>query len=154
PESEKQALVHAAVLGHRIAPLELSALLGRDAAPDLEGLCARALVDRDAKGTYAFHNPIIHEVAYQAIPEEERRVLHGRASRWLTDQPRAGPECDAIIARHAALAGDREEAVRRYLQTARAARDVAGNKLAFDHLTRARKLLSPDDHRRQFEIAG
>src|SRR5262249_10480289 len=146
--SEKAALLHASVLGQRIVPTELSALAGRDVSVDLERLIARGLVDKDGKGGYAFHNQIISEVAYAALPEEERRELHGRATRLLAHKESARPEDDAVLARHAAAAGDREEAVRRYLLAARAARDVAGNKLAFEHLSRARKLLVLTDHER------
>jgi predicted ATPase len=153
PAGQKETLLRAAVLGRRIVPAELSALLGRDVSAELEELTLRGLLDRDKAG-YAFHNQIIMEIAYAAIPEEEKRELHRRATRVLAHRENARPEADAVLARHAAAAGDRDEAVRRFLQAARAARDVAGNKLAFDHLTRARKLLAQDDHVRRFEIAS
>ena len=154
PVPEKETLLLASVLGRRITPAELGALVGRDVTGDLEKLVGRALVDRESKGGYCFHNTVILEVAYAAIADEERKELHRRAAKLLAHRDIARPEADAVLARHADAAGEREEAVRRYLQAAKQARDVAGNKLAFDHLTRARQLLDENDHVRRFEIAS
>src|SRR5262249_42664752 len=111
PPNEKGTRLRAPVSGPRIGPADLSTLLGRDARPELERLAERGLFDRDGKGGYAFHNQIIFEVVYAGLAEGERRALHHKAAQLLAAAERPHPEVDAVLAAHAAAAGDRDEAI-------------------------------------------
>ena len=150
PASEKEVLLHAAVLGRRAPAATVAALLGRPAEADLDELVKRGLL-APSDGDYRFKNDMTMTVAYRQVPPEERTRLHRIAAARIAGLPSYRPgQDDAVIARHLELAGDADPAAERYLRAARHAVDVGGNADAFRQLTRALKLLPSDDHERRF----
>jgi eukaryotic-like serine/threonine-protein kinase len=150
PPAEKETLLHAAVLGRRVAPPAVSALTGRAATVDLDELVRRGLLIAD-DGQFRFKNDMIMTVAYGLVAPEDRSRLHRVAAERIAGAAgyRAGQD-DALIARHLELAGDATAAAARYLAAAGHAVDVGGNADAFRQLTRALRLLPPGDHERRF----
>lgn len=150
PLSEKEVLLHAATLGRVFTVNQVTALLGRDAGADLAKLTARGLMTVDGN-KYAFRNDMTMTVAYSLVSPEDRTRLHREAANRISTSPayRTGQD-DAMIARHLELAGDADKAADRYLKAASHAIDVGGNADAFRQLTRALKLLAPDDHEKRF----
>lgn len=150
PETEKDVLMHAAVLGKNISPGAVEASLERPVNDDLHRLMVRGLIRKSTTG-FAFRNDMTVHVAYSLIPYEGRVELHQRAAKNLLSSPayRTGQD-DAIVARHLELAGDHDAASDRYLRAAAHAVDVGGNAEAFRLLTRALKLLDDKDHEHRF----
>ncbi len=150
PQSEKDALLHAAVLGRRFNPGSVEALLGRRAEPELASLVERGLMARRG-GQFAFKSDMAMSVAYGLLAPEERGRLHRAAASQIAGASGYRPGLDdAVVARHLELAGDARPAAERYLRAATQAVDVGGNADAFRQLTRALKLLGADDHERRF----
>ncbi|GGJ29333.1 helix-turn-helix transcriptional regulator [Streptomyces brasiliensis] len=67
------------------------------------------LLREDGRGHWSFHHALARQAVYEAIPAQERRVLHVRAGRALEDSPLPSV---AQLARHFRLAGDAEAACR------------------------------------------
>ncbi|HLU64701.1 MAG TPA: protein kinase [Kofleriaceae bacterium] len=150
PAAEKEALIQASVLGRRVAPAMVDVLLGRPSGEALAALVDRGLLRRDGR-ELAFRNDLLMSAAYGLLPEEERAALHRVAAGHLAGSPSYRPgQDDALIARHLELAGDSEAAVDRYMRAAAHASEVGGNQDALRQLTRALKLLPPEEHERRF----
>ena len=150
PTAEKDALVHAAVLGRHVSAPVLSQLLARPVRLELDELIRRGFLS-PADGEYRFKNDMTMTVAYSLIPHETRVQMHRAVAARIAGAAgyRVGQD-DALIARHLELAGDDSAAADRYLRAANHAVDLGGNADAFRQLTRALKLLLPTDHDRRF----
>ncbi len=150
PTSEKDSLVHAAVLGRHVSAPALTLLLGRPVRLELDELVRRGFLS-PADGEYRFKNDMTMTVAYSLIPHETRVQMHRSVASRIAGAAsyRVGQD-DALIARHLELAGDDSAAADRYLRAANHAVDLGGNADAFRQLTRALKLLLPTDHDRRF----
>jgi predicted ATPase len=152
PAAEREAVVHAAVLGRHVSAAALSSLLGRPARPELDALVRRGLMSpRDEVDEYRFKNDMTMTVAYGLIPTDGRIQMHRSVAARIAGAPgyRLGQD-DALIARHLELAGDDVAAAERYLRAAGHAVDLGGNADAFRQLSRALKLLPEADHERRF----
>ncbi len=150
PPPEREAIVHAAVLGRHVSASALSALLGRPIRLELDDLVRRGLLSpQDSE--YRFKNDMTMTVAYGLIPHEVRIQMHRSVAARIAGAAgyRMGQD-DALIARHLELAGDAVPAADRYLRAAGHAVELGGNADAFRQLTRALKLLPEDDHVRRF----
>jgi class 3 adenylate cyclase len=110
PDDERRTLQHAAVLGEAFLEDRLEHLLGespRDALDDLE---RRALLQEHlarGPGRYVFRHQLIRDVAYAALPRQERARLHERAAMGIRE--RAGEryvELAEIVAYHLAQAAE------------------------------------------------
>ena len=150
PTAEKEALVHAAILGRHVSAPALSQLLARPVRLELDELIRRGFLS-PADGEYRFKNDMTMTVAYSLIPHETRVQMHRSVASRIAGAAgyRVGQD-DALIARHLELAGDDSAAADRYLRAANHAIDLGGNADAFRQLTRALKLLLPTDHDRRF----
>ena len=150
PPPEREAMVHAAVLGRHVSAATLSALLGRPARLELDELVRRGLLS-PFEGEYRFKNDMTMSVAYGMIPHEVRIQMHRSVAARIANAVgyRIGQD-DALIARHLELAGDAVPAADRYLRAAGHAVELGGNADAFRQLTRALKLLPETDHERRF----
>jgi len=150
PPPEREAIVHAAVLGRHVSAAALSALLGRPVRLELDELVRRGLIS-PADGEYRFKNDMTMTVAYGMIPHEVRIQMHRSVAARIANAVgyRIGQD-DALIARHLELAGDAVPAADRYLRAAGHAVELGGNADAFRQLTRALKLLPEADHERRF----
>jgi len=152
PAAEREALIHAAVLGRHVSAAALSNLLGRPVRLELDELLRRGLVSpRGEVDEYRFKNDMTMTVAYGLIPTDTRIQLHRSVAARIAGAPgyRLGQD-DALIARHLELAGDDIAAADRYLRAAGHAVELGGNADAFRQLSRALKLLPADDHERRF----
>jgi predicted ATPase len=150
PAGEREALVHAAVLGRHVSAATLSALVGRPVRLELDELVRRGLFS-PADGEYKFKNDMTMTVAYGVLPPETRVQMHRAVAARIAGSPsyRVGQD-DALIARHLELAGDEAAAAQRYLRAASHAVELGGNTDAFRQLARVLKLLPADDHARRF----
>ncbi|HEY4239168.1 MAG TPA: tetratricopeptide repeat protein, partial [Kofleriaceae bacterium] len=153
PSAEKDALVHASVLGRHVSAATLAQLLGKPVRLELDELARRGLLratDGPA-GDARFKNDMTMTVAYSLIPHEARVQLHRAVASRIAGATgyRLGQD-DALIARHLELAGDDAAAAERYLRAATHAVELGGNVDSFRQLARALKLLPADDHERRF----
>ncbi len=150
PPSEKETIVHAAVLGRHVPAAALGQLLGRPVRLELDELVRRGFLS-PSEGEYRFKNDMTMTVAYGLIPHDVRVQMHRSVAARIAGAAgyRAGQD-DALIARHLELASDASAAADRYLRAAQHAVEIAGNTDAFRQLTRALKLLTPEDHERRF----
>ncbi|MFT3692322.1 MAG: tetratricopeptide repeat protein [Kofleriaceae bacterium] len=150
PASEREVIVHAAILGRHVSAAGLSPLLGRPVRLELDELVRRGLLS-PAEGEYRFKNDMTMTVAYGVIPSEVRIQMHRSVAARIANAVgyRIGQD-DALIARHLELAGDAVPAADRYLRAAGHAVELGGNADAFRQLTRALKLLPEADHERRF----
>ncbi|MBS1119006.1 MAG: serine/threonine protein kinase with repeat [Deltaproteobacteria bacterium] len=163
PTSEKDTLVHAAVLGRHVSATALSQLLGRPVRLELDELMRRGLMSPVSSGgpaepghphqgdEYRFKNDMTMTVAYGLIDADARVQMHRGVAARIAGAPgyRLGQD-DALIARHLELAGDDVPAADRYLRAAGHALELGGNADGFRQLSRALKLLPAADHERRF----
>jgi len=152
PAAEREAIVHAAVLGRHVGEAALAHLLARPVRPELDELVRRGLLSPQPEaGEFRFKNDMTMTVAYGLIPPETRLQMHRSVAARLAGGPSYRPgQDDALIARHLELAGDHGAAADRYLRAAGHAVDLGGNADGFRQLSRALKLLPPADHERRF----
>ena len=113
PPEEKELLKRAAVYGARFWQEGLEPLGVAGGADALARLRRRELLasprQPDAGGLHewAFRNPIVREVAYSMLTEEQRRRLHGAAGAWIAGRLEERP---AEAAAHFEAAGERDAA--------------------------------------------
>jgi predicted ATPase len=152
PIAEKEAIVHAAVLGRHVSAAQLAALLGRPVRLELDELVRRGLLSPH-EGEYRFKNDMTMTVAYGLLSPDVRVQMHRAVAGRVAGAPsyRLGQD-DALIARHLELAGDRDHAADRYVRAAGHAVELGGNADAFRQLARALKLAGDADHARRFAI--
>ncbi|HKE17711.1 MAG TPA: protein kinase, partial [Kofleriaceae bacterium] len=75
----------------------------------LAGLATRSLVVERGGGSWAFASPLVQDAIYLAMPAGERARIHGHALAYW--RGREGGRALAAVARHANLAGARDEAL-------------------------------------------
>ena len=149
PESTRELVCHAAVLGQVVNARLLEVLVSADPRPDLTTLCSRGVLRSVGHDHYEFSNTTTMSVAYSSLPDEDRRVFHLRAAEAVSNSPSYSVGHDeAMIARHLELAGDPLAAAKRYHRAAECAVDVGGHDDALRQLTRALRLLedAPSDN--------
>jgi predicted ATPase/tRNA A-37 threonylcarbamoyl transferase component Bud32 len=151
PNNEKDAIVHAAVLGRHVSAAPLSQLLRRPVRLELDELVRRGMLS-PADGEYRFKNDMTMTVAYSMIPPDARVMMHREVAARIANAPnyRLGQD-DALIARHLELAGDNSASAERYLRAAGHAVELGANADAFRQLSRTLKLLPDIDHERRFQ---
>jgi class 3 adenylate cyclase/predicted ATPase len=153
PESQKNLLQAASVIGLSFRPRLLRGVAGADGevfARDLAALAETGYVRRhggsDADPEYVFAQPLLQEVAYQAQLDGQRMQTHaGVAAALESLQPPEAPACEAAlaIAHHWAQAEQWHRAGVWNLSAAQwaAPRDAAVTlqqcRLAVQHLDRA-----------------
>ena len=110
PTPEKRTLQYAAVLGESFLAERLEDLLGSSPREQLDRLERKALIQEHlAKGggRYVFRHQLIRDVAYAALPRQERAKLHERAAGDIASK--AGErfvELAEIVAFHLAEAAE------------------------------------------------
>lgn len=153
----KGVLQHASVAGHRFRPRLLEELFDRDIAPELDELCAEALVHRDDggaasshEGELAFAGGLIREVIYESLSASARRETHARLGDLLSARFRAGrDEPPGAIAEHFER-GDRPSAASAFwLRAARVALAAGDATAAIERFSRTLAIESkrPDNKR-------
>jgi DNA-binding SARP family transcriptional activator len=118
----------------------------------LDELLDRSLVRESPqhRGDFAFSHQLVHAAVYAAIDEPARRGLHRRIGRTLQTLFNDRPSLDATIARHYDAAGLTEDAIARYLSSARYALAVFAADDAIAAASRALEL-GPNE-RDRFEL--
>ena len=116
PPDEREALVHASVIGKVFSVGELTTLMPESAAPDLDAVVAR-LLERDLlrlppgaterSGALEFQHQLLRDAAYGSLPKTRRAELHQRFAERLEAGPPGRPEeLDEIVGYHLAQAHD------------------------------------------------
>jgi DNA-binding SARP family transcriptional activator/tetratricopeptide (TPR) repeat protein len=154
-ETAAQVATAASVLGHDIDAGVLGRVAGRsedETVAAVEELLDRGILRANESGTYDFTHEKVATIAYERASPVRRRLLHGRAAAELAaTAERPGGALAAVVAEHARLGGDHEEAARWYVRAGDQARAVFANTEARAHLERALELGHPDPsavHRR------
>jgi serine/threonine protein kinase/predicted ATPase len=147
PPELRDILRKAAVLGKVFELSQLRALCNDGVEERLRLLEQRHLVYAmsDAPGRWAFYQQVIQDVAYSGLAPADAAELHLQAAQALLDDPRYQPgPGDARVAHQLQLAGKTDEAVERYLSAAAYARDVSGNREAYQLMSLALELQPSD----------
>jgi DNA-binding SARP family transcriptional activator/tetratricopeptide (TPR) repeat protein len=155
-ETAAQVVTAASVLGHDIDAGVLGRVAGRsedETVAAVEELLDRGILRANESGSYDFTHEKVATVAYERASPVRRRLLHGRVATELAAvaQRPGGSALAAVVAEHARLGGDLEEAARWYVMAGDRARVVFANTEARAHLERALELGHPDPsavHRR------
>jgi len=108
----------------------------------LDELLDRSLVRESPqhRGDFAFSHQLVHAAVYAGIDEPARRGLHRRIGRTLQTLFIDRPSLDATIARHYDTAGLTDDAIARYLSSARYALSVFAADDAIAAASRALEL--------------
>src|SRR5207302_1306070 len=90
PKDEKRALQAASIVGERFTGAQVGAVLpAGDVRSSLERLLLKGLVREDSTGPepgLRFKHLLIRDVAYEAIPKDDRAEFHERFERHLGDE--------------------------------------------------------------------
>jgi len=163
-ETARQALQAAAVIGRSFDLEALQATSGRsdeEAASALEALTRRAIVrevaeDAGATPRYDFTHEKLRGLVYDETSLARRRLLHGRAARFLSERARLQHNLDAqaaAIGRHFRLAGQDAEAAACFVLAGDHAHSLFANAEALAHYQAALALGHPET-RRLHEASG
>jgi hypothetical protein len=142
-DETRRVLRFAAVLGESFWLEAVRELLG-DAAPlerRLLGMAEQELIERRARSRFAgqveygFRHALLREAAYAAVPDDELRIAHGLALRWLE---RAGEPDAATLGEHAERAHDPVASARHFARAAEQALDGGDFDGALARVKRAR----------------
>ncbi|MGV0811039.1 adenylate/guanylate cyclase domain-containing protein [Mycolicibacterium boenickei] len=129
----------AAVIGREFDGALLRAVLDMSQG-DLDDAIARltssAVVESIGTATWRFRHELLREVAFELIPAEARRALHGRVADALIAQSSGEPEWPTVAAQYE-NAGRDADAVSAYQQASVAARRRGALAEARAHLGRA-----------------
>ena len=133
PDETKIALSEAAVLGRSFSLADLGAVRTRIGDEDTDpGLMAETLAPAVAAGLlsqhsvaapadYSFNHEQVREFALSLLSAPRRRAIHAAIVQMLTEAGEPPPESLALIAQHAAAAGDTELCARLSIDAARSA---------------------------------
>lgn len=147
PTEERAVIDWLAIAGGPIAERELAVLGGGGVEDATARLCARGLCDVRSDQVDVRH-PLTRDVAYRCLDPQRRTELHRKLGEHLADTPAARGLGAALVARHLALGAASSEAASHYLEAAAAARASYQTQLATRYLSRALRLLPPEDRRR------
>ncbi len=156
PESEREVVSAAAIVGREFPLAAVEAVLGRPVGAELDRLEQRELIEPTTPGRWQFGHALLQEAAYSLIPKRHRAELHEQVARWAD----AHGDGDALVGDHLGraaslrvelgLAGDHAvrigtEAGARLLAAGRRA-DTLGDPLRATRLLRqALELLPPGE---------
>ncbi|MBI3458317.1 MAG: AAA family ATPase, partial [Candidatus Rokubacteria bacterium] len=145
PESARELLADAAVLGQQFPLTHLRALVsGERFEGDLAQLERRGFLDREAGSPVAilaFRHILTQEVVHRTLLQSDRQSRHRRAAEMLEQLYRGRTEevCDQL-AHHWALSDARLRALPYLLTAADGAVGVGANREAIGHLQQALNL--------------
>ena len=146
-ETDRGALLAAAVLGPRFPESMVTELTGHDAHESLCELEQASFITavpslRDDESWYRFEHALVQEAAHGTLPRRQRRELHRRAAAVL-EIAYAGrqDEIAAVLGRHLAEAGDSTRAVEHLHIAARIAASTYSNEEAVAEARSALELI-------------
>lgn len=143
PEGDRATLRRAATIGRAFTYRLLAALPDTPAmlAEQLERLCDAELIVEDPQATeptFRFARPVMQELVYNSILEQERRELHGQIAHALeAATPEPTDEQIELLAYHYERSAERLQAIRYLLRSGLRARRLAANAAAIERLTAA-----------------
>ena len=153
----KEVAQRASVLGREFSYPLLAAVVGLDEAALRHGLArldeAEILFVRGEppQSSYTFKHALVQEAAYESLLKRTRRQLHGRVVEVLLAQfpERASAEPE-VMARHAELAGQTDEAITYYQRAGEEAQARSAHAEAIAQFRKAIALLAtqPEGPRR------
>lgn len=163
-DTARQALQAAAVIGRSFDLDTVQATGGRTAEEivgAVEALVGRGIIrelalDAGAAPWYDFTHEKLRTLVYDDTSLARRRLLHGRAARWLSERSRARrdlPAHAAQIGRHFRLAGQDADAAACFGLAGDHARSLYANAEALAHYRAALALGHPQTQRLH-ELAG
>jgi DNA-binding SARP family transcriptional activator/tetratricopeptide (TPR) repeat protein len=140
-DQQAQVVAAASVLGSRVEPLVLAAMLDRPEV-DVVLVCERLVRSgllAGAGASYDFANDLVQEAVLATVPQPLAVAYHRRAADLVADRPER-------MARHAHEAGEPGRAARGYLEAGRKARRAAAlaDALALFGLAEADALVASD----------
>ncbi len=121
PREEQEVLDWLAVAGVALSERELRELAGHGATHAMGSLCARGLCDVRSDRIDVRH-PLTRDVAYRSMDTETRVRMHRALGEQMLGTPQAEGLNAAVVARHLAKGGAKDQAVELYLEAAGAAR--------------------------------
>jgi len=143
PEEDRATLRRAATIGRSFTYRLLAALPDTPAMLEeqLERLCdAELLVEEPqaSEPTFRFARPVMQELVYNSVLEQERRELHGQIARALeAATPAPTDEQIEQLAYHYDRSAERPQAIRYLLRSGLRARRLAANGTAIERLVAA-----------------
>jgi tetratricopeptide (TPR) repeat protein len=122
-----------------------------------EGVAQGLVEERDESAfagerEYLFNSPIVREVSYESIPEEERQEVHSRAAAWL--MARSDEEVGehlGLIADHLEQAGEMEQAIVYLTRAGEQAAAHFANTEALNYLSRALDLMAENEWGKRYD---
>lgn len=145
PIQEREIVEWLAVAGGPLSVVDVVAL-SRAENETIARLCAGGVCDR-RDDTIDLRNPIVRDVAYQALDGATQERMHRRLGEHLSSTPLAQGVSAAIVARHFVLGGAPNSAASLYMEAASSARHNNQDPLAERYYEQALALLpvgSPD----------
>lgn len=146
PREEQELLDWLAVAGVALPERDLRALAGPNSTHALGSLCARGLCDLRGDRVDVRH-PLTRDVAYRSMEPEPRARMHRALGELMLGTPQAQGLNAAVVARHLAKGGVRDQAVELYLEAAGAARGSYQIPLATRCYRKVVAMLPQDDER-------
>jgi tetratricopeptide (TPR) repeat protein len=156
PPRQRTQVQLAATLGREFSYDLLRAVSGlpEDALlAELEGLERARLLfrtDEPPHATYVFRHALVQEAAYQSLPRGARQRHHARVAQALAAHfPEVMEEQPELLAQHATLAGQVEQAVEHWQRAGQLATMRAALSEAVSHYSRALEQLARLPHSRE-----
>jgi adenylate cyclase len=143
PEADRATLRRAATIGRSFTYRLLAALPDTPAMLEeqLERLCDAELIVEDPQApepTFRFARPVMQELVYNSVLEQERRELHGQIAHALeAATPMPTDEQIEQLAYHYDRSAERPQAIRYLLRSGLRARRLAANGTAIERFTAA-----------------
>lgn len=104
---------------------------------------------------YSFRHELLHDVAYELVPPDQRRIGHTQAAHWMIAQSGAGVDRIAgQIAEHFAQAADPAEAAYWYRRAGDTARRSYALAIALEHYRSALRQIADRPELAGAQIAG
>jgi serine/threonine protein kinase/predicted ATPase len=144
---ERTVIDWLAVSGGPLSRADLDTLLQTENEEAIARLCARGLCDTKLDMVELRH-PLTRDVAYVALADEDRTLMHQRLGERLAATALADGLGAAQIARHFERGKQHQQAAGFFLQAAAVARGSFQLQLAMDYYQEALEVLAPDDLRR------
>jgi adenylate cyclase len=154
PRSAANVLQTAAVIGRRVRPLLLLAVLTSSAAAgasaDLARLVGAGLLDPGpSPDEFSFHHALVQDVAYSRLIRRRRRELHLRVAEAAEQLYGAGDDAIELLARHLYLGGAGPKAVDALVRAGERARRLFANDEAIGHLEHAVEVAGQHEETRE-----
>ncbi|HPA26042.1 MAG TPA: adenylate/guanylate cyclase domain-containing protein [Acidobacteriota bacterium] len=142
PETERQILKTASILGPSFSIHSLSSILEKpavDVADEISAMESSGLIKMDTWGErpYAsFTDNLLRDAIYDSLNFQIRREMHRKVAESLESLGSEEPRINPVLARHFEFAGEEEKALGYLWKSAEFSRSFYDNRSAFDFLGR------------------